>query len=97
MSSIFVGVHATTSPSQSEGCMESDVTRLMGNGVPDQTDRKRAMIRNIAAMNNMFPISDLTPSFMFHPIPIMNTCMDCVIYYFYGKKVYNLRYSMLAL
>ena len=97
MSSIFVGVQATTSPSMSAGVIEFDVTRSIGNGVPDHIDRKRATIRNIAAMNNMFPISDLTPSFMYHPIPIMNTCMDCVIYYFYGKKVYNLRYLLLAL
>ena len=88
MSSIFVGVHATTSPSQSEGCMESDVTRLMGNGVPDQTERKRAMIRNIAAMNNMFPISGLIPSFMYHPI-LVNEYMHglCYILFLWKKSI----------
>jgi hypothetical protein len=52
--------------------MESDVTRSIGNGVPDQTDRKRAIIKKRAAMNNKLPIIDLILNLMLYPIPITN-------------------------
>jgi hypothetical protein len=46
------------------------VTRAIGKGVPDNTDRKRAIIKNNAAKNNRLPIILLIDSFMIHPIPI---------------------------
>jgi hypothetical protein len=68
ISSIGVGVHATMSPSIRVGSIESDVTKSTGKGVPENTDRKRAIIRNKAAKNNKLPIIALMYNFMLHPI-----------------------------
>ena len=46
------------------------MTRFIGKGVPENTDRKRAITKNKAAINNKLPISDLTLSLILHPIPI---------------------------
>jgi len=56
----------------SEGLIESDVTKFIGNGVPAHTDKKRAVIRRIAAKNIKLPINGFNLNFMLHPIPITN-------------------------
>ena len=68
ISSILVGVQATTSPSIRVGLIDSDVTRSIGKGVPAQTDRNRAKIKNKADMNKRLPIIDLKRNLMRHPI-----------------------------
>ncbi|MHA1866205.1 MAG: hypothetical protein ACTSWZ_06835, partial [Candidatus Heimdallarchaeaceae archaeon] len=63
-----------------------DVTKSTGNGVPDHTERKRAIIKNKAAKNRRLPISDLTLSFIYIPscLPLFTLyCMYITVYYFY--------------
>lgn len=69
---MFVGVHATISPSIRIGLIESDETKSIGKGVPAQTDRKRDAINSKAEKNIILPITDLKVSLMIHPIPIIN-------------------------
>jgi len=70
--------------------MESDVTRSIGKGVPYQTERNLAKIKNIAEINNKFPIITLTESFIFHPIqlhPLVIISIYFWIYYIYAEKI----------
>jgi len=60
------------SPSISDGLIELDEIKSMGNGVPAQTVRKRAMINRRAAKNIMLPMSDLIFNLMLYPIPKLN-------------------------
>jgi len=48
------------------------VTKSIGKGVPDHTDRKRAKIKSNAAKNIRFPINILSVNLMHHPIPNAN-------------------------
>jgi len=46
------------------------VTKSIGNGVPADTDRKRAMIKIKVARKITLPIMDVILNLMYHPIPI---------------------------
>jgi hypothetical protein len=85
ISSIFVGVQATTSPSIKEGLIESEVTKSIGNGVPAHTDKKRDAISKSAAKNIKLPINGLNLNFMLHPIPITKSV------YIFGYIIFALK------
>ena len=63
--------------------MESEVTRSIGNGVPAQNDRNRAMIKSKAARNIVLPINDFNLNLiMYHPIQVSHP--NCNHVYIFG-------------
>jgi hypothetical protein len=68
------GTHAMTSPCISAGVIDPVEMRLIGNAVPDHTERKRVRIRRRIEIKMIFPMSDLIVSLdfmMIYPIHII--------------------------